>query len=171
METAGQSFAGGVKWAAVGVLSAAAVGGLALALFFRQPREALSRGMPPNPKESAETTAPQPVPQNTPQPTPQPARPAEPATSQSSTPLPTPNTAPTSAPTSAPKPATPGKLNINTATAAELELLPGIGPALAQRIIAHRAQHGPFGALRDLDNVRGIGPKTLKQLEPLVAFE
>ncbi|MFA6046900.1 MAG: ComEA family DNA-binding protein [Phycisphaerales bacterium] len=59
-------------------------------------------------------------------------------------------------------------ININTATQAELELLPGIGPAMAGRILEYRAQHGAFKSIADLDNVKGIGPKTLAKLTPLV---
>ncbi len=62
-------------------------------------------------------------------------------------------------------------ININTAPAAELELLPGIGPALAARIVEHRSKIGRFTGLGDLDNVSGIGPMTLEKLRPLVRFE
>lgn len=62
-------------------------------------------------------------------------------------------------------------VNINTASAAELELLPGIGPALAQRIIEYRAKHGRFRRVDDLDAVRGIGPRTLERLRPLVRVD
>ena len=48
-------------------------------------------------------------------------------------------------------------ININTASAAELESLSGIGPSLAQRIIDHREQNGPFISIEDLDDVPGIG--------------
>jgi competence protein ComEA len=48
-------------------------------------------------------------------------------------------------------------VNINTASAAELEGLPGIGPTLAQKIIEYREQNGPFVSVEDLDNVSGIG--------------
>jgi len=61
-----------------------------------------------------------------------------------------------------------GKLNLNRATAKELEALPGIGPALAARIVAYREEHGPFAALDDLLRVPGIGPKTLDRLRDLV---
>lgn len=57
-----------------------------------------------------------------------------------------------------------GPVNLNTATADELDRLPGIGPAMIERIIAAR----PFRSVRDLDRVAGIGPKRLKDLEPLV---
>jgi competence ComEA-like helix-hairpin-helix protein len=59
-------------------------------------------------------------------------------------------------------------INVNTAGPAELELLPGIGPALAQRIVDDRAAHGPFRSVNDLDRVKGIGPRTLERLRPLV---
>lgn len=60
------------------------------------------------------------------------------------------------------------KINLNTASAAELELLPGVGPAMAQRIIDHRTAHGPFKRVEDLDEVKGIGPRTLEKLRDLV---
>jgi comEA protein len=52
-------------------------------------------------------------------------------------------------------------ININAATATELESLDGIGPVLAARIVAYREQHGSFGSVDELDNVSGIGPKRL----------
>ena len=51
-------------------------------------------------------------------------------------------------------------INLNTATNRELIRLPGIGPALAQRIIEDRREHGPYSSVADLQRVRGIGPKT-----------
>jgi competence protein ComEA len=65
--------------------------------------------------------------------------------------------------------ATGARLDINTATAAELEALPGIGPALAGRIVAYREGHGPFSTVEELLNVDGIGAKTLAGLQPFVA--
>lgn len=62
----------------------------------------------------------------------------------------------------------PSLLNINTASAAELEGLPGIGEGFAQRIVEYRAANGPFGSLEDLRNVKGIGPSILDQIIPLV---
>jgi competence protein ComEA len=59
-------------------------------------------------------------------------------------------------------------LNLNSATAAELERLPGIGPALAARIVADRQRHGPYRRLEELDRVSGIGPTLLVRLRPLV---
>ena len=63
-----------------------------------------------------------------------------------------------------------GPIDLDVATAAELERLPGIGPALAARIIADRDSLGPFGSLTELDRVRGVGPALCKRLEPLVRF-
>lgn len=57
-------------------------------------------------------------------------------------------------------------IDVNRASAADLERVPGIGPATAQRIIEWREQHGPFERLEDLLNVRGIGEKTLEKLRP-----
>lgn len=56
------------------------------------------------------------------------------------------------------------KININSATAAELDSLSGIGPTKAQAIIDYRNQNGPFRTIDDLLNVPGIGPKTLETI-------
>lgn len=62
----------------------------------------------------------------------------------------------------------PGPLNLNQASAAELEALPGIGPTLAARILAFREEHGPFRSVEDLLQVSGIGPKTLEGIRDKV---
>lgn len=61
-------------------------------------------------------------------------------------------------------------INVNQASAAELDLLPGIGPVYAERIIAERELNGRFSSLEDLQRVRGIGPKTASKLSSLVHF-
>ncbi len=60
------------------------------------------------------------------------------------------------------------RIDLNTATQAELESLPGIGPALARRILDDRGRFGPFATVESLTRVKGIGPKTLERLRPLV---
>lgn len=62
-------------------------------------------------------------------------------------------------------------VNVNTATAADLERLPGIGPVLARRIVEHREAKGLFRRLDDLLEVQGIGPKLFRRLEPLLRLE
>lgn len=59
-------------------------------------------------------------------------------------------------------------LDLNAATAAELELLPGIGPSAAERIVAYRDQIGGFHSVEELDGVKGIGTRTMERLRPLV---
>ena len=61
-----------------------------------------------------------------------------------------------------------GPVDLNRATAAELDLLPGIGPATAQAIVDHREANGPFASVDDLEAVRGIGPAKLEAIRPLV---
>ena len=56
-----------------------------------------------------------------------------------------------------------GPVDVNTADAEELQTLAGIGPALAQRIIAYRTEHGPFRRVEDLLEVKGIGEATLEK--------
>ena len=61
-----------------------------------------------------------------------------------------------------------GPVDLNRATAAELDALPGIGPATAQAIVDHREANGPFVSVDDLEAVRGIGPAKLEAIRPLV---
>jgi competence protein ComEA len=57
-----------------------------------------------------------------------------------------------------------GVLDLNAATAGDLDALPGIGPVLAQRIVDHRTEHGPFTSVDQLDDVSGIGPAIFADL-------
>lgn len=65
-------------------------------------------------------------------------------------------------------PGTPAKVNVNTASATELEALPGVGEVIAQRIVDYRTQNGPFASVDDLLNVSGIGDATLAEMRDLV---
>ncbi len=83
----------------------------------------------------------------------------------------TPTKAPAQAPAQAPAKAEAGVVNVNTATAAQLVLLPRIGPAIAQRIVALRKSDGPFKAAKDLMLVRGIGESTFALVKGYVVVE
>ena len=76
--------------------------------------------------------------------------------------------APATTPTSTPAVVSTTALNLNTATSAQLEALPGIGKAVADRIIEYRQKSGSFKRVEDLMNVRGIGEKSFLKLKPLV---
>jgi len=67
-------------------------------------------------------------------------------------------------------PAIPGRINVNTADAATLATLPGIGPKKAGAIVAHRQAKGSFKTIDDLAKVKGIGPHILDQVKDLIAF-
>ena len=59
-------------------------------------------------------------------------------------------------------------ININSASAEELDSLPGIGPTIAQRIIDYRTENGPFLTIEDIMNVSGIGPSTFDQIKDMI---
>ncbi len=63
------------------------------------------------------------------------------------------------------------RININTATLAQLDSLPGIGPVLAQRIVDYREENGPFTAVGELMYVDGIGSKKLADILDLITAE
>jgi len=69
------------------------------------------------------------------------------------------------------RPLLPGEqIDVDRADVSEITRLPGIGPGLAQRIVAWRTEHGPFGSLARLDSVSGVGPKLLDAILPFVSF-
>ena len=74
------------------------------------------------------------------------------------------------APVAAAAAASAGTVNVNTATVEQLQLLPRIGPSVAQRILDYRKENGKFGSLDDLMLVRGIGEATFGQLKPYVSL-
>jgi competence protein ComEA len=63
-----------------------------------------------------------------------------------------------------------GKVDLDVATAAEIERLPRIGPSLARRIVADRDSLGPFGSLEAFGRVKGVGPGLVRVVAPLVTF-
>lgn len=67
-------------------------------------------------------------------------------------------------------PLQPTKIDLDVATAAQIEALRGIGPSLAKRIVADRDSLGPFGSLKQLERVRGIGPKLAAKIDLSVTF-
>lgn len=67
--------------------------------------------------------------------------------------------------------ATLAKVNINTATATELESLPGVGKVLAERVVAHRQNFGPFRRAEELIIVRGISDRKFRELRALITTE
>ena len=68
------------------------------------------------------------------------------------------------------EPVADGKIHLNSATTAELEELPGVGPVLAAAIVAYREQHGPFKTIEDLLDVTGVGEAKLAAMRDLVSL-
>ncbi len=64
-----------------------------------------------------------------------------------------------------------GKVNINTASVDELDALPGVGPAIAQRIVDYRTENGPFHSIEDLMQVKGIGSATFAELKDRITVQ
>jgi competence ComEA-like helix-hairpin-helix protein len=64
-----------------------------------------------------------------------------------------------------------GPISVNSAGAFELERLPGIGPAMAKRIIDYRDRHGKFTSIEELHKIKGIGAKTLKKIRPYIQID
>lgn len=119
----------------------------------------------------APVPAPRKVTENAAEPQVQPAEPEEVVPSEPAPEVkPEPKVEPKPAPATPPVKPTPRFINVNTASAAELELLPSVGPTLAKAIIAYRTKHGAFRSFEDLDKVPGIGPKTLEKFKDRVTF-
>jgi len=86
---------------------------------------------------------------------------------QTAAPTPAPTPRPRATPTAAIAPG--GRIDLNRATAEELQLLPGVGPAKSEAILADRDANGPFRTVDDLDRVAGFGAKTIARLRPYLA--
>lgn len=69
------------------------------------------------------------------------------------------------------KPRLEGKLNLNNATEKELELLPGVGPSTARKIVAYRTKHKKFNDVLHVMRIKGIGRKTFNDMKPYLALE
>jgi competence protein ComEA len=70
-----------------------------------------------------------------------------------------------------PRPQQAAAININTASRHELEKLPGVGSGIAERIVAHREQYGPFRRAEHLMMVRGISDQKFRELRPMIVVE
>ena len=145
MATPGQDWtASAAKWVAVGILGAASITGIVWTIASRpQPTPPIPAGVAPG------AVAPEPDRAGDPE-----SRDPE-AEAQDRVEA------------GPPEPTVPRLINVNIASAAELELLPGIGPTLAARIVADRDANGPFASLEDVARVRGIGPRTIDKIRDL----
>lgn len=79
-------------------------------------------------------------------------------------PAPAPATVPAAPADPTPEPAAPGLVNVNTASVAELQTLPGVGPKAAERIVEYRDEYGRFASVDDLEAIEGFGPARLAKL-------
>jgi len=64
-----------------------------------------------------------------------------------------------------------GTVNVNTATVDQLQLLPRVGPSIAERIVEFRESNGPFASIDELAAVRGIGERSLERMRPYLAVD
>ena len=64
-----------------------------------------------------------------------------------------------------------GRININSASFEELQILPRVGPATAQKIIDYRSMHGEFKIIEDVQNVKSIGPKTFEKIKEYITVD
>lgn len=64
-----------------------------------------------------------------------------------------------------------GKIDINTATTEQLQLIPGIGPSIADRIIEYRTENGGFKTIEEIQNVNGIGEKKFNEMKPYIKVQ
>ena len=148
----------GTKQAVAVMLVLTAALGLSLSLLVQQSVNlsrvaAQPRASAPTLSQAPKQTADTPAPETTgSQETPQPPSPTEHSTGTPSIPSTQPST----------------QINLNTATAQELESIKGIGPVTARRILEHRTAIGRFANVDQLLDVKGIGPKTLDKLRPMV---
>ena len=150
---------GPAKWAAVAVVGGASIVGLGWSVAGRSPVAAPPAPPTPHAPSIAAPTAPPTASSPPPAHVVAPSRPGHvgAAAAASAEPKPRGDAVPVG-----------GVLDLNSAGADELQLLEGIGPVLAARIIADRRENGPYRSVNDLARVPGIGPRTVEKVRPLV---